>query len=157
MNEFDFYMPLDQAVEYATHRLKSYAVQYYREGTDFQYSGPDRMRGIAEREIRAALIKDQVEQFKPIIERSKEVCISVPANWFEHLKESLPADLRFGWLEARQVKRCKVIECETTINIHSYSVYATENSQEVVHVLNKFEFGNSRRCFKRVMPPEKRK
>lgn len=131
---------MDYEVQHQVYDLKAYAVQYC-DGSIDRARNP---RDYAREQLRAALVKDQVDIFVPIREQFEELSISVPATGWDYLKSMLPLDLRFGWLRPQYKEHKKEVPNKTTITINSYTVYVAPNDRQIVVAkMPKFEIDRS--------------
>lgn len=86
-------------------------------------------------ELVAAMIKDQSGDFKAVHDVSVEVSFEVPINWFEHLKQSLPKELQFGWLKPRLKKLSETVKQATYLTLNTYQVRVTPTGVRYVEQL----------------------
>jgi hypothetical protein len=141
----NYYDQMDYEVQQQVYDLKAYAVTY-RDGSIHRAHSP---MEYAREQLRAALVKDQVETFVPIREQFEELSISLPATGWEYFKTMLPQDLRFGWLRPQYKVNKKQVPNKTTITINSYNVYVAPNDRQIV-VAKMPNFKIDRRFFREV-------
>jgi hypothetical protein len=122
------YDGLGYDVEREIYQLKSYAVHYRDGSMDKCYTPYD----YATATLRAAMVKDQVQQFVPVREQFEIVGFTVPATAWDHIKLLLPANLRFGWLSPRYKRLEQRAVNRTEITLNSYSVYVAPNDYQIV-------------------------
>jgi hypothetical protein len=122
---YDYQRDLEEKIEYETHFLKVYAVNTH------QGRYPDQ-NPVSDMLI-AALVKDQVESYEPVIELTESNCVYLPATKLDTLKQWLPYDLQWGWLKPKLKLVMEVVKHDITININNYKLYVTDNSKRYVH------------------------
>lgn len=110
----------------SVHALKCYA---YNE--QYGIRGANRIAGT----LCAALIKDQAADFQSVHEEEVTVSFEVPATWFDHLKELLPNDLKFGWLTPKYKTLSRTVTQNTRLTLNKYSVYVAPGGEAYVRHL----------------------